>query len=313
MGLLTEPVPRTDRSADGPPVSARRQPPPRLAAATFLLPAVAVVAIVLLLPFVVTVVRSFLGDGPSAEFVGFDNYVNALGTPEIRRSLLNTLLWVAGSLLLPVGLGLAIAALTESVGWGPIARTLIVLPYAISGTAVAVVASFLLRSDGAINQLLRGVGLDGLAKDWLLSWPSNVLSTIAMSTWQGTGVAVILFVIGLQAIPSETIEAAALDGAVGWARFRYILLPQLRPVTVVVVGITLANALKTFDLIWVLTQGGPARESETLAASMYREAFLLQRVGGGTAIGVVLAIVVVAVSWLYLRAQLTPDKEGRRA
>ncbi len=120
----------------------------------------------------------------------------------------------------------------------------------------------------------------------------------------GTGVAVVLFLVGLQTVPPETIEAAALDGADGWKRFRYITLPQLRAVTVVVVGITLANALRAFDLIWVLTQGGPARSSETLALSMYRETFLLQDAGQGSAIAVVLTIVVVGSSWTYLRSNL---------
>ncbi|MGI5215920.1 carbohydrate ABC transporter permease [Plantactinospora sp. CA-290183] len=261
----------------------------------------------LLLPLAATVYRSFHSDDVDPAFTGFANYTRMLSQPEITRSLVNTLVWVVGSLLLPVLLGLAIAVMTNAVRWGRIARLAVVLPYAISGSAVAIVGNLLLRSDGAVNQMLAAVGLEALARDWLLSWPANTVSTIAISTWQSTGVAVILFLVGLQTIPPETVEAAALDGAAGWRRLRHIILPQLRPVTAVVVGITLANALKTFDLIWVLTQGGPARSSETLAVSMYRESFLLQRPGGGAAIAVVLAVVVVAASWVYLRGQLATD------
>jgi len=115
---------------------------------------------------------------------------------------------------------------------------------------------------------------------------------------------VILFLVGLQAIPAETIEAGALDGAYGWRRFRHIVFPQLRAVTVVIVGISLVNGLKAFDLIWVLSQGGPARSTETLAVSMYWETFVLQRPGSGAAVAVVLTVVVIAVSWIYLRRQL---------
>jgi ABC-type sugar transport system permease subunit len=127
---------------------------------------------------------------------------------------------------------------------------------------------------------------------------------ILASTWQGTGVAVILFLIGLQAIPPSTVEAARLDGASGARMFWHITLPQLRPITVVVVGISVVNSLKTFDIVWLLTQGGPGTASETLALSMYRETFTLARYGAGAAVAVVLTVVVVAASWIYLRRQL---------
>jgi ABC-type sugar transport system permease subunit len=287
-----------------------RSPTRTAQAGVFLFPAVAVVAVVLLVPFVVTAVRSFRTNDLAATFAGIDNYTAMLSTPEVTRSLLNTLIWVAGSLVLPVGLGLAVAVLTNTVRWGPVARLFIVLPYAISGAAVAVVGGFLLRSDGAVNQALRAVGLGSWTQNWLLDWPLNVFSAIGVSTWQSTGVAVVLFLVGLQTIPPDTVEAARIDGAGGWVLFRRIVVPQLRPVTAVVIGITLANALKTFDMIWVLTQGGPARSSETLAISMYRESFLLQRVGTGSAIAVVLSLVVVAASWVYLRGQFRSEDRG---
>jgi ABC-type sugar transport system permease subunit len=270
--------------------------------AAFLFPAVGLVAVVLLTPFAITVHRGFLTDGVDPGFAGLANYQEMFRDPILVRSLVNTLIWVVGSLLLPVGLGLTIAVMTSATRWGRWARLAIVLPYAISGSAVAVVGAFMLQTDGAVNQLLRAAGLDSLTTQWLLNWPQNTISAILLSTWQSTGVAVVLFLVGLQTVPPETIEAAALDGAEGWKRFRYITFPQLRAVTVVVVGITLANALRAFDLIWVLTQGGPARSSETLALSMYRETFLLQEPGQGSAIAVVLTVVVVGASWSYLRS-----------
>ncbi|WP_085067349.1 carbohydrate ABC transporter permease [Catenuloplanes japonicus] len=305
---------RTPRATRDPRPEARSRPagerpstvtlPDRLSGAAFLFLGVGLVAIVLLVPFAITVYRGFFGDGVDSEFAGLDNYVEMFRDPILVRSLINTLIWVVGSLVLPVGLGLAIAVMTSATRWGRWARLAVVLPYAISGSAVAVVGAFMLQTDGAVNQLLHALGLDALTTQWLLNWPQNTISAILLSTWQGTGVAVVLFLVGLQTVPPETIEAAALDGADGWKRFRYITLPQLRAVTVVVVGITLANALRAFDLIWVLTQGGPARSSETLALSMYRETFLLQDAGQGSAIAVVLTIVVVGSSWTYLRSNL---------
>lgn len=265
--------------------------------------AVALVVGVLLVPLGFTIYRSFFSNGLSPTFVGFDNYRTIFNDPILVKSLINTMMWVVGSLVLPVGVGLGIAVMTNGLKWGKAARLAIVLPYALSGTAVAVVGSFMLRSDGAINQMLDAIGLSGLHHDWLLTWPSNTICAILVSVWQATGVAVVLYMVGLQGIPPETLEAAALDGAAGFNRFRLIIIPQLRPVTAVVVGITLANALRAFDVTWVLTAGGPARSSETLALSMYSETFLAERPGVGAAIAILLTLIVLASSWVYLRNQ----------
>ena len=276
----------------------------RVGGAAFLFLGVGFVAVVLLVPFAITVYRSVFADGVDSEFNGLYNYEQMFRDPILIKSLVNTLMWVVGSLVLPVGLGLAVAVMTSATKWGRWARLAVVLPYAISGSAVAVVGAFMLQTNGAINQLLNAAGLDSLTTQWLLNWPQNTISAILLSTWQSTGVAVVLFLVGLQTVPAETIEAAALDGADGWKRFRHVTFPQLRAVTVVVIGITLANALRAFDVIWVLTQGGPARSSETLALSMYRETFLLQDAGQGSAIAVVLTIIVVGASWIYVRSNL---------
>jgi ABC-type sugar transport system permease subunit len=281
----------------------------RLLAGGFLAPAVLIVGVVLLLPFVTTVQRSFFDDNVHSTFSGLENYDLLFSDPALIRSVENTVLWVVGTLVLPIGLGLAIAVMTDAARWTRIARLAVVIPYAVSGSAVAVVWNFVLARDGALNGLLVSLHLGSLAHGWLLGWPGNTLVVILANAWQATGVAVILFLIGLQTIPPETIEAGAIDGADGWKRFRHIVLPQLRPVMIVVVGISLVNGLKSFDLIWVLTQGGPGRSTETLAASMYQETFGLQRLGAGSAIAVVLTVIVLGASWTFLRSQLRP--EGR--
>lgn len=263
--------------------------------------AVSSVVLVLLVPFALTVYRSFFSDGvETSEFVGLAQYVQIFDDPSLFHSLTNTLLWVIGSLIVPITVGLLMAVATNGWSWGRYARLAIIAPFALSGTAVAVAGRFLLTSDGAINSALANLGLAGWQQPWLLEWPLNTISAILLCAWQSTGISVILFMLGLQAIPQETVEAAALDGADGWHRFRHVILPQLRPVTAVVVGVTLANALRTFDVVWVLTAGGPARSSETLALSMYRETFRLLHPGQGAALAVVLTIIVVASSWIYL-------------
>ncbi|MER7801030.1 MULTISPECIES: carbohydrate ABC transporter permease [Streptomyces] len=282
----------------------RRNTRERLAAGGFMAPAVLLVTLFLLAPFVWTVHRSFFSDTRTSPFSWFENYALFASDPALSRSIQNTLLWVVGTVVLPFVLGLAIACMTDSSRLSRLARLCVVLPYALSGSAVAVVWNFMLTTDGAVNQVLTGLGLDSVAQGWLLTWPGNTLVMIVANAWQATGVAVILFLVGLQSIPPETLEAGSLDGATGWQQFRHIVLPQLRPVSIIVIGMSLVNGLKSFDLIWVLTQGGPGRATETLAVSMYNETFLELRPGAGAAIAVVLTVIVLAASWLYLRRQL---------
>lgn len=275
-----------------------------ISGAPFFAPAVIFVGVVLLVPFGYTIMRSFFGTGDEG-FVGVDNYVQLAVDPNLQLSILNTLIWAVGSLLLPVVFGLGIAVMTAEMRLGAVARALIILPYALSGTVVAIIGNMIFTTTGSLNQALQIVGLapGGQPVEWLLHWPLNVVSAILIASWQSTGVNVVLFMVGLQTIPRETIEAAALDGADGWSRFKEIIFPQLRPATAVVIGLTITNALRAFDVIWVLTVGGPNRTSETLALSMYRESFLLLDPAVGSAIAVVLTIIVVGCSWLYLRRQ----------
>lgn len=271
----------------------------------FLIPAIALVGIMLLVPFVATVYQSLTNDdGFNAEFIGFDNYVRLLQDPLFGRSVLNTVMWTVGTLILPVGIGLLVAVFTSQMKGGRWVRLAFVLPYALSGTATAVIWGFILRSNGALNQAITFFG--GLAPDsgWLLEWPTNTMVMILANTWQATGVAVILFLVGLQAIPTETVEAGTLDGASGMRLFWNIIVPQLKPVTVVVIGMSIANSLRVFDMIWLLTKGGPGGSSETLAVTMYRQTFIISDYGYGASVAVVLTIIVVGASWAYLRQQL---------
>jgi ABC-type sugar transport system permease subunit len=275
----------------------------------FMLPALALVGLLLLWPFVRSAYLSFTefkGLG-TPKWVGLDNYRTLFHDPVLTQSFKNTLYWVVGTLVLPVGLGLLIAVVSYNLKGGAAYRLAFLMPYALSGTAIAAVWQFMLVRDGALNSVLDAIGLGSLTRSWLLRPPLNTYAMIVASTWQAVGVSVLLFLIGLQVIPKDPIEAARLDGAESWRLFWTMTFPLLRPMMIVVVGISLVNSLKTFDIIWIMTQGGPYRSSETLAVTMYRQTFVLFEHGYGAAIAVVLSVIVLAVSLLYLSRTLERD------
>ncbi|HEX6520780.1 MAG TPA: sugar ABC transporter permease [Streptosporangiaceae bacterium] len=278
-------------------------------------PGMLFVAVLLYLPFLWSLYLSFTNyDGSGGpRWAGLANYAKLLHDPVLATTLRNTGLWVVGTLVLPVGLGLVIAVLTYNIKGGQWLRLPFLLPYALSGTATAVVWDFVLQDHGVLNSLLATLHLPGASVSFLQTAPLNTIVMICAQTWQSIGVNLLLFVIGLQSIPREPIEAARIDGAQGWRLFTKIIWPLLRPLTTVVVGLALVAGLKTFDLVWIMTEGGPGRSSETLAVTMYTDAFTADNYGYGAAVAVLLTVVGLLVSVLYLRKQASPKNEVQLA
>lgn len=275
----------------------------------FVSPAILTVAVLLYAPFVWTSYLSFtefngFGD---PEWVGLENYAAMFADPGFLNSMLNTLYWVIGTLLIPVGLGLLIAVLTYGIRGSFWFRLPFLIPYAISGVAVGVIWNFVLQTGGALDEALALIGITDPPR-WLLDSPLNTFVMIAAAAWQGVGVNALLFTVGLQSIPREPLEAARVDGASGWTMFRTMTWPMLRPITTVVVGLSIVGSLKTFDIIYAMTRGGPGRSSETLALTMYKETFNNADYGLGAAIALFLTVITVAAAVLYLRRQLSEAK-----
>ncbi|MEU0564549.1 sugar ABC transporter permease [Nonomuraea sp. NPDC005983] len=266
----------------------------------YVAPAALLVAGLLYAPFLWTAYLSFTRyDGlASPEWIGFHNFAKLFDDPALLTSIRNTLIWVVGTMVLPVGLGLLVAVLSYDIKGGAWYRVPFMLPYALSGAGLALVWSPILSHDGIANQIL------GVDTAFLQKAPHNTIAMLLVWTWQQLGVNTLLFVVGLQSIPKEPIEAARLDGASGWTLFRHVIWPLMRPLTAVVVGLALVASLKTFDIVWVLTQGGPGRNSETLAVTMYKETFVASDYGYGSAVAVVLTVVTGLASFLYLRRQV---------
>lgn len=270
----------------------------------YMLPAIVFVGIFLLYPAAYTLYISFTDwDGLNPpQFVGLQNYISLVRERAFDTSATNTVLWVAATLALPVFLGLMLAVFVNRLPLQGLFKSIFYLPYAISATSIAVIWTFMLSPSGLVNEFLRWVGLDIVARNWLIMPPVNTFVMIIAYTWQTTGTNMILFLVGLQAIPVDPIEAAKLDGASAWQTFRHITLPLLKPITTVVITIAVVNSFKVFDLIWVMTQGGPYRSSETLAVTMYRESFISFRLGFGASVANMLSLIVIIFSIIYLRS-----------
>ncbi|MGW4469789.1 carbohydrate ABC transporter permease [Nonomuraea sp. NPDC004354] len=265
--------------------------------AGYVSPAVLLVAGLLYAPFVWTAYLSLTRyDGLAPpEFVGSANFVKLFDDPALLTATRNTLIWVVGTMVLPVGLGLLVAVLSYDIRGGAWFRVPFMLPYALSGAGLGLVWSPILSHDGIANRLL------GVDTAFLQDAPLNTIAMLLVWTWQQLGVNTLLFAVGLQSIPKEPIEAARLDGASGWRLFRHVIWPLLAPLTAVVVGLALVASLKSFDIVWVMTQGGPGRNSETLAVTMYRDTFVAGEYGYGSAVAVLLTVVTGLASYLYLR------------
>ncbi|MFC3833668.1 MULTISPECIES: carbohydrate ABC transporter permease [Deinococcus] len=270
----------------------------------YVVPAALFVTLFMLYPMVSTLWQSVTdANGLNApRFVGLANYRAFLADPNTLNALRNSLLWVVGAVTLPVGLGFAFALLLERLPGAALFKSSVFLPYTISGTVAAILFGYVLdANNGLLNLLLQWLGLGSLTHRWLFESPQNTWSMIAAYTWQATGTNLMIFLIGLQGLPNEPLEAAKIDGASGWTYTRRILIPMLSPFITINVLMAAINGFKTFDLIWVMTQGGPARTSETLAVTMYRESFALFHQGYGAAIAVVISVIALVFSYSYLR------------
>lgn len=237
-------------------------------------------------------------------FVGLSNYAALAGSPEFWRSLLNTFIWTVLTLALQIVLGVAAALmLNQAIFLRSLARSLILFPYFVS-TVVAVLVWRWLFNDlyGILNHTLIWAGLLSMPLDWLGAMPNAMASVVLVGAWKYFPFVVIAVLARLQTIPEQLYEAATIDGAGAWARFADVTLPQLRDVLVVVVLLRAIWDFKEFDLIYLLTGGGPIIGTQTLPLMVYKEAFGLNEMGRASAVAVAMMLVMLVFMLLYFRA-----------
>jgi multiple sugar transport system permease protein len=241
-------------------------------------------------------------DGVSApRFIGLGNYREMAGDEVFRTALLDTVLWLAlfGGLSAVLGLGAALLLQRERRGVG-FYRAALFTPVVFSLVATALVWQAMYQPDGLINQVLSGVGLGSLRHAWLADQDTALYAVIVPALWRQIGYVMVLYLAGLKGIDPVLHEAAKVDGATRWQRFRHITLPQLSSVNSVVLSVIVIDSLRSFDVVWSLTRGGPYHSSELLSTYMYSTAFQSLRLGYGSALAVVIFLLAFAVIASYL-------------
>ena len=240
-------------------------------------------------------------------FTALKNYVTMFTDRVIGRSMLNTVVWVAFTLVFPAMGGLLVAVFVTGVRGAGFFKSIFFIPLTISFVATGVIWAYMFSKElGVLNGLFGMLGLP-LKPSWLTDVPLNTFAMIIAWTWQQLGTNMVMFLMGLGTIPRDPIEACLIDGANAWQTFIHVKLPMLRPITTVVITMAMVNSFKVFDIIYVMTRGGPYSSSETLAVSMFRETFTMFHMGYGAAISVVLSAIVIVISAAYIRRMTKRD------
>nr|WP_246731754.1 sugar ABC transporter permease [Methylocapsa sp. S129] len=275
-----------------------------------LAPALIVYGVFALYPLIDVFGLSFMkwnGLTPTRTFVGLDNYVQVFNNdPVFWGALRNTILWTIMSVAFPplIGFGLALGLNQNIPGRAPL-RALYYMPVIIAPIAVATMWRWMYDPFfGLFNQMLAGVGLQSVIKDWLGDRNVALFSVFIAYVWQTVGFSMVLFLAGLQSVSQTLVEASRIDGAGRFGVFRYVTLPALKPTITIVVILSLINSLKAFEIVYGMTGGGPAQSTQMLAMWAYTEAMQLGDFGRGSAISVVLLLITLAVVIPYLRWSL---------
>lgn len=228
------------------------------------------------------------------EFIGFDNYVQFFTEPMLIQGFVNTFVYgfVTSALKVIIGLALALLLTGSILGRGYL-RSTIFFPVLVSTVGVGIAFKVLMDPfDGLINETLATLGIQG--PGWLTDPAWALLSVALVDVWKGVGIATLIFIAGLVAIPQEYFEAAKVDGASAWQRFRNITMPLVQPATATVILLSLIGGLRSFELIWAMTKGGPGFTSDVIASVIYKQ-YQAGFYGLSTAGNVVLFLVVTAI------------------
>ena len=259
------------------------------------------------------------------EWYGLQNYVDLLSDNEFKHAILNNAIWILVFITVPTVAGLSLAmVLNNSLRFDRFLKVSYYLPMVVAPVVIALIWSWIyLPTGGLLNNVIfsvlniaKGLGFNvdpqtAFNNAWLGSPQTALLCVLAAAIWRQVGYVMILYLAGLKAVDSEVVEAAQVDGATGWTMFRYVVFPMLAPVTTIVVVISIIDSLRSFDIVNVMTKGGPVSATEVLANYMYVKSFDDNRMGYGAAIAVVLFAISIAFIFIYLRQVMAQEEEGK--
>lgn len=265
----------------------------------WVLPAFLFLIAFMIYPTIRTFISSLM-NARSTEFVGLDNYVRLLSRGSFWQTLLNNGVWIAFFTAFVVGLGLIIAVLTDRVRYETVVKTVIFVPMAISFVAAGVIWGFMYNFNpeiGTVNAAITAVG--GEAVPLLLDWPRNTFLLIIVGIWMWVGFAMVILSAGLKGISAELLEAARMDGATELQVFFRIILPLLAPTIAVVATTIVITALKTFDIVYVMTGGRYG--TEVIGTLFYNERFTNSNNGTASAVAIILLLAIIPVMLFNIR------------
>jgi raffinose/stachyose/melibiose transport system permease protein len=285
--------------------------------AAMLAPAFAIVAVFILVPLLSGIQFSLYdwnGVDPVMQWVGLANYTQLWTDPAFLQALVRTVVWWVLHVTLAAGGGLLMATLVNEVvrlRMRAFFRSVTFLPHVLSLAVVGVIWAQLYHPTmGLLNEALRAVGLEFLTRPWLGD-PVLALPAVGLaSAWQAYGFYMLLFLAGMQTIDPALHEAARIDGANAWQRFRFVTLPALHNTISLVLVLAFVSALKGFGTVWAMTQGGPSRATELAAVYVWRQAFQTGDIGLASAAGLTIAVLAMAVAFAINRRR---DRSGEGA
>ena len=279
----------------------------RLTAIAFLAPAIILYGVFFVLPMVQAFYYSLFrwrGLSQNMEFIGIQNFRQLAGDPIFWMALRHNLTFLVAAMLIIIPLALFFAyVLSRKVRGATSYRAVFLFPNIISIVAVAVLWSFVYNMQfGLLNAFLKEVGLERFTAGWLGEPRTALPAVIATSIWYSLGFYIVLFLAGVQSIPPSFYEAASIDGANQWQSFRHVTIPLLWEILKLGVIYMVIQTMNVFGLVWVMTEGGPSNHTETMLTYLYRKAFAESQYGYGTALGVVVFILVLGIALASIRA-----------
>jgi raffinose/stachyose/melibiose transport system permease protein len=290
------------RFADVPPL--RRQQ--AYYGVLFIVPGLLIYLVFMIYPFLSTIYLSFTnwnGVAPTKEWVGLSNYVRMFGDGTALKVFANNVVWVIIGTISPVVLGLFEALLVWSGARASLAfRTLFFLPFVLPLVVVGIVWQWIYHPlFGIVNRMLDGVGLEGLSRGWLADPHTALYAVLIAAIWGATGFCFLILHASLQNVDVSTVEAAMIDGANWFQRAWNVIIPQIAPQLTMVTAVTLIGGFAVFDIVYVMTGGGPGNASEVLATYTYDTAFQQNQAGYGSALAMLITILSLVSAVVFVR------------